>query len=139
VEFGAGHTLICASSFQGELSRGSYVLTDGDRGFDLGRVMGVAQRLSSRQARDPRIIRRLANPDEISQLAEKARKDHWAREIGQTKVDELGLSMIIEDAQWQFDGGKLTFFYSSPDWVDFRDLQRILFTVFRARIWLQSV
>jgi cell fate regulator YaaT (PSP1 superfamily) len=114
-------------------------VTDGDRGFDVGRVIRIARRLSSRQARDPRIIRRLANPGEIDQLAEKARKEHWASEIGQTKVDELSLPMVIKDAQWQFDGGKLTFFYSSPDWVDFRDLQRILFSVFQARIWLQSV
>jgi cell fate regulator YaaT (PSP1 superfamily) len=111
-------------------------VTDGDRAFDIGRVSGVARALSSPQGRNPQIIRRLAHAGEIGHLAEKERT---ACEIGQDKVDELCLPMVIKDAHWQFEGCKLTFFYSSPDRVDFRCLQWILFRVFPTRIWLQSV
>jgi cell fate regulator YaaT (PSP1 superfamily) len=44
--------------------------------------------------------------------------------------------MNITRAEFQFDGKKLTFYYTADAYVDFRDLVRALFKVFGTRIWM---
>ena len=52
------------------------------------------------------------------------------------KVKELGLPMLITDAEYQMDGKKLTFYYTASKYVDFRNLVRVLFKTFSTRIWM---
>lgn len=48
------------------------------------------------------------------------------------------LPLTITDADYQFDGHKLTVFYSSDARVDFRDYVRDLFSLFKTRIWMKK-
>ena len=47
--------------------------------------------------------------------------------------------MKMEDVEFQYDGQKVTIYYSSNGSVDFRQLQRQLFRDFRCRVWLRTV
>ena len=44
--------------------------------------------------------------------------------------------MLITGAEFQFDGKKLTFYYTASIYVDFRNLVRTLFKTFGMRIWM---
>lgn len=44
--------------------------------------------------------------------------------------------MEILDAEWQWDRRKLTFYYTSDQRVDFRELVRELFRIWKTRVWL---
>ena len=44
--------------------------------------------------------------------------------------------MEITDAEWQWDRRKLTFFYLADQRVDFRELVRELFRLYKTRIWM---
>lgn len=46
------------------------------------------------------------------------------------------LAMEITDAEWQWDRRKLTFFYLADQRVDFRELVRELFRLYKTRIWM---
>ena len=59
-----------------------------------------------------------------------------ALKICQMKVKELNLPMEITGAEYQYDGKKLTFYYSATQYIDFRNLVRILFKIFSTRIWM---
>lgn len=46
------------------------------------------------------------------------------------------LPMEVCDAEWQWDRRKLTFYYTSDARVDFRELVRELFRVYKTRVWM---
>ena len=113
-----------------------YVVTEADRGYDVGKVITEIERPSTRDIRVAKIIQRKATENEIARLEQKAIQEENAIKVCQQKANELKLPMTIMGAELQFDGKKLTFYYSANDYIDFRDLVRILFKVFGTRIWM---
>ena len=47
--------------------------------------------------------------------------------------------MNILDSEYQFDRHKLTFFFEADGRIDFRELVRDLFSIYKTRIWMQQV
>ncbi|KAI9312258.1 PSP1 C-terminal conserved region-domain-containing protein [Dichotomocladium elegans] len=47
--------------------------------------------------------------------------------------------MDIVDAEYQWDRRKLTFYFVAERRVDFRELVRDLFRIYKTRIWMCSV
>jgi cell fate regulator YaaT (PSP1 superfamily) len=119
-----------------QVNVGDYVLTEADRGFDVGRIVGLVTRPSPRDATGAKAIVRPATQKEIEQLPEKAEREGRALELCRSKTSELGLPMNITRAEFQFDGKKLTFYYTAGSYVDFRELVRTLFKIFGTRIWM---
>lgn len=118
------------------LKPGDYVITEADRGFDIGTVSNTSNRANTREARTARSIMRLASDSEIRQIPGKIEKEKRATEICQQKASELGLAMTITDTEFQFDGKKLTVYFSAKQYIDFRNLVRVLFKIFETRIWM---
>jgi cell fate regulator YaaT (PSP1 superfamily) len=128
------------------LRSGDYVVVQADRGLDMGRVnlMGelVRLRLKARgldiQAEFPRIVRRATAEDMARYEANRAREEEAFR-ICRRHIERLNLSMKLVDAEWQFDGKKLTFYFTAEHRVDFRQLVRDLAAEFRTRIELRQI
>jgi cell fate regulator YaaT (PSP1 superfamily) len=137
VEFRPGRKVICQSVMERPPSTDDLVVIDADRGIDIGRVVGVVPMPSSEQTRGARIIRRLAVSKEIASLRGKARAETRARQIGQEEADTLRLLMRITYAHFQFDGTRVTFYYSSPPFIDFRRLVPTLSITLGARISME--
>lgn len=119
-----------------ELKVGDYVVTEADRGFDVGRIIEVVEHPAPKDSKGAKEIVRVASHHEISQLPIKAERERKAKELCQAKVTELGLPMSITGAEFQFDSKKLTFYYTASSYIDFRNLVRILFKTFGMRIWM---
>ena len=47
--------------------------------------------------------------------------------------------MTVVDAEYQFDRHKLTFFFEAEGRIDFRELVRDLFSMYKTRIWMQQL
>ncbi|EAY15027.1 PSP1 C-terminal conserved region family protein [Trichomonas vaginalis G3] len=118
------------------LSVGDYVVTEADRGYDVGRIVEEVRSPPSRESKASKGIVRIASQHEISQLSLKTEREKRAKELCQTKARELDLPMSIDGAEFQFDGKKLSFYYTANAYVDFRNLVRILFKTFGMRIWM---
>ncbi|MBM3404509.1 MAG: hypothetical protein FJY10_06430 [Bacteroidetes bacterium] len=54
-------------------------------------------------------------------------------------VDRLGLSMKINDVEFQGDGTKAIFYYTADDRVDFRELIKLLAEEFKLRIEMRQI
>ncbi|KAK6460612.1 PSP1 C-terminal conserved region-domain-containing protein [Scheffersomyces coipomensis] len=54
-----------------------------------------------------------------------------------TQADLLQMKLI--DAEYQFDRKKLIFYYSTSKRIDFRELVRELFRIYKTRIWMCAV
>jgi cell fate regulator YaaT (PSP1 superfamily) len=150
-----------------DLDIGCYVKVEADRGEDLGIVVGkmpaekfnaAAGRASFRppsnsptdlslgpsgvspsNAADLKRVIRLATHDEVNLLSVKREEEDELLRICRTKVRQRGLPMNVVDAEYQFDRHKLTFFFEAEGRVDFRELVRDLFSIYKTRIWMQQL
>ncbi|KAF5102711.1 hypothetical protein D0Z00_000203 [Geotrichum galactomycetum] len=143
------------------------VIVDADRGRDLGKVIkinltleeagnikwkqhqeqqaalqqtpGDSSAASNPSVMTPKQILRFAQPAEIQQIPNKQLDEEKAIKTCTAKVQEKNLSMVVVDAEYQWDRRKLTFFYSASYRIDFRDLVRDLFRIYKTRIWMCAV
>ena len=88
---------------------------------------------------DLKRIVRLATHDEVALLATKRDEEEELLKICRAKVRQRGLPMTVVDAEYQFDRHKLTFFFEAEGRIDFRELVRDLFSVYKTRIWMQQL
>ncbi|OCF37905.1 hypothetical protein I316_00129 [Kwoniella heveanensis BCC8398] len=72
-------------------------------------------------------------PEEQARMREKAQDEHDALMICREKVIQRGLPMTIVDAEYQWDRRKLTFYFKAEKRVDFRDLTKENFRIFKVR------
>ncbi|KAK3989550.1 hypothetical protein QBC44DRAFT_81536 [Cladorrhinum sp. PSN332] len=87
----------------------------------------------------PKLIKRLAQPHEISALRDKEGNEAKAKRVCQTKVKEHGLNMEILDAEFQMDWKKLTFYYFADSYINFNSLVTDLFKIYKTRIWMSAI
>lgn len=135
----------------GDIKIGSYVKVEADRGEDLGIVLSripiekfnPGARLNGPNAGIPDLqlkrINRLASDQEIALLRLKEEEEAELLKICRTKTLQRGLPMNVVDAEYQFDRHKLTFFFEASCRVDFRELVRDLFSIYKTRIWMQQI
>ncbi len=143
-----------------EIKIGCYVKVEADRGEDLGIVISIVpvekylasnrtksasddeeQPVSSHIANigELRRIMRPATNDEINLLEVKKEEEEELLKICTTKARQRGLPMTVVDAEYQYDRNKLTFFFEAEGRIDFRELVRDLFSIYKTRIWMQQV
>ncbi|DAZ99660.1 TPA: hypothetical protein N0F65_001897 [Lagenidium giganteum] len=138
---------------------GDFVKVEADRGEDIGKVVKRATDLSQLQRSDQssptptddplgrtkrhdlpmKKILCLASPREFEMLCEQRKEEHEVFEVCKSKVRQRLLPMNVIDAEYQFDRHKLTFFFEADRRIDFRELVRDLFAIYKTRIWLQQV
>eukprot|EP00640_Fibrocapsa_japonica_P000716 CAMPEP_0113941976 /NCGR_PEP_ID=MMETSP1339-20121228/7782_1 /TAXON_ID=94617 /ORGANISM="Fibrocapsa japonica" /LENGTH=560 /DNA_ID=CAMNT_0000946277 /DNA_START=65 /DNA_END=1747 /DNA_ORIENTATION=+ /assembly_acc=CAM_ASM_000762 len=148
----------CVRSFLGSptltnqpVMPGDYVRVEADRGHDLGKVIAKAPFMGSnpptpvtaghnlRYGLDKEKVLRAATEQEISQMHEKMADEERVLEVCRSKIKQRDLPMRICDAEYQFDRHKLTFFFEAEGRVDFRELVRDLFAIYKTRIWMQQI
>jgi cell fate regulator YaaT (PSP1 superfamily) len=119
---------------------GDFIIVEAERGHDLGRVSVCDGTDLKRRRKQPvRAILRHATHDEATRVQGLAADDRAAFENCRARVAHFGLDMKIIDAETQFDGNRITFYFTAERRVDFRDLVRDLAGVFRTRIELRQV
>ncbi|KAI8381322.1 PSP1 C-terminal conserved region-domain-containing protein [Radiomyces spectabilis] len=165
IEFKAGRTdFFYAADPQLQLQVGDLVIVEADRGKDLGKIArshlsvdqiaelqarkqqqqaeknpeDTAEDAKSREVNVKRIYR-LAMPDEINLLLVKDQDEHRALAICQQKTKQRKLPMEVVDAEYQWDRRKLTFYFVADRRIDFRELVRELFKMYKTRIWMCAV
>ncbi|GAA5899577.1 hypothetical protein JCM5296_006949 [Sporobolomyces johnsonii] len=97
---------------------------------------GTAQLARMTKECQPKRIYAKAGPADTHALLAKAQDEVKALALVRSKVAQKGLPMEILDAEWQWDRRKLTFYYTSDQRVDFRELVRELFRIWKTRVWL---
>lgn len=107
----------------------------------------------------PKPILSLAQPNDILQILNKKQDEEKACRLCLAKIANITnsstnemsptgsgttnsldlLQMKLIDAEYQFDRKKLIFYYSTHKRIDFRDLVRELFRIYKTRIWMCAV
>lgn len=88
---------------------------------------------------NPKKIYGKANAQDAQQLIAKRQDEEKALQLCKTKVRQKKLPMEVVDAEYQWDRRKLTFFFVAEKRIDFRELVRELFRLYKTRIWMASI
>ena len=84
-------------------------------------------------------VLRVATPADLRMLELNKKREAEAFDVCKKKIVEHGLEMKLVDVECNFDGNKITFFFTSDGRVDFRELVKDLAGVFRSRIELRQI
>ncbi len=82
---------------------------------------------------------RIANEKDMQRLKDNIAKQDEALKICEQKIAAHKLDMKLVGAEYSFDGGKITFFFTSDGRVDFRELVKDLANHFHSRIELRQI
>ncbi|HEY0753569.1 MAG TPA: stage 0 sporulation family protein [Ktedonobacteraceae bacterium] len=119
---------------------GQYVIVETVRGVEAGRVVIAAKKVVESDLSDPlKPVVRVATEDELRMMLSFKSKEkdalvQCAHHVGQHK-----LPMKLVEAEYTFDGSRLTFYFTADERVDFRALVRDLAATFRTRIELRQI
>lgn len=122
------------------LTRGQGVIVETSRGPEYGIVVDPEKEAEDKEIVSPLkpVVRVATEQDEETVRRNKERKKEAMR-ICREKVEKHNLDMKLIDCEFSFDGGKLLFYFTSENRVDFRELVKDLAAVFHMRIELRQV
>lgn len=123
-----------------ELNPGDSVIVETPRGVELGTVViAPSQVADSELSEAPRPVIRRAEAHDQRQMTYFEGKETDAFRRCKEKIAKHGLPMKLVSADYNFDGGRLTFLFTADGRVDFRDLVKDLAGTFRTRIELRQI
>ena len=129
------------------LQAGDIVILDAAPGFDTG-VVSIVGELARIQVRKKSPNMNQEEIKNILRIATQADVDLWvqAREaetvvLPQARLvaQNIGLEMKISDVEYQGDRGKATFYYTSEERIDFRQLIKDLADKFKVRVEMRQI
>jgi len=121
-------------------TNGQYVIVETIRGVEAGRVVLAARKIAENDLSDPlKPVLRLASEDELRMMLSFKGKEKEALVQCAYHVGQHKLPMKLVEAEYTFDGSRLTFYFTADERVDFRALVRDLAATFRTRIELRQI
>jgi cell fate regulator YaaT (PSP1 superfamily) len=123
-----------------EIVEGDGVIVEAERGEDYGRVslVGALVKLKRGKGEAKGVIRKAIEKD-IETLKANEEKERETYKTCKQKIKDYNLDMKLIDVEIQFDGSKITFFFTAAQRVDFRDLVKDLAALYRTRIELRQI
>ncbi len=123
-----------------EIMEGEYVLVEAERGQDLGKASCVGSLVKLKRGKgETRSIIRKALDSDLEILEKNQEKEKSAFKVCREKIKHFRLDMKLVDVEMQFDGSKITFYFTAAQRVDFRELVKDLASVYRTRIELRQI
>ena len=114
------------------------VIVETQRGIEYGLVASDPFEKPNISLEIKPIIRK-ANDRDKRQFERNKADSVEARKICQEESDRLSLDMNVITAEYTLDRSKITFTYLADDRVDFRELLKVLASIFHCRIDLRQV
>ena len=123
-----------------ELEINDWVVVETTRGLEVARVVISPKQVLSSEVETPlKPVVRKAEKKEVQHNEEVEAKEKEALIECAKIITRIGLPMKLLSAEYSLDGGHLTFFFSSAERVDFRELVRELAGRFKVRVELRQV
>ncbi len=120
--------------------KGDSVIVETSKGLEFAEcVIGNHQVPDDTLILPLRPVIRLATEDDKRRAEENTRREAEAMEICSEKIRQHGLDMKLVDVEYNFEGTKILFFFTSDGRVDFRELVKDLAAVFKTRIELRQI
>ncbi|MBN4056681.1 hypothetical protein JYU19_00040 [bacterium AH-315-J21] len=140
IEYKGHRREYCANTYHHKLARNVAVITETDNGENLGFVLHRWNKdKPPRQKGAPRKILRGATDSELQKHKDYRPREIAAKAQARVVAKRLGLTMKLSDVEIQFDGTKMTFFYTADGRVDFRAMVKELAGHFHTWIEMRQI
>ncbi len=119
---------------------GDGVIVETARGLEYGTVVITNKEVEEKDIVSPlKPVIRKATADDLKKVEKNLQDKEHALKIIREKVSEMGIQMKLVDAEYTFDRSKLIFYFTAEGRVDFRELVKILASIFKVRIELRQI
>src|SRR5258708_21363087 len=118
-----------------DLKTGQWVIVESAKGSECGRVVIAPRQVEAAEISGEGLkpVQRLASEDDLRQmLAYKTKEKDVLRRCAD-RVASHSLPMKLVEAEYTYDGSRLTFYSTAEDRADFRALARDLASPFHTR------
>ncbi|MRS61448.1 PSP1 domain-containing protein [Larkinella terrae] len=146
VKFKGGRKEYYRNPHQIDLTTGDFVVCEMQTGYHIGCVslQGELVRLQMMKKNiqfsdDLKVIHRVASQKDLEKHEQAIARDLTTMYRTREVVKELKLNMKLSDVEYQSDNTKATFYYSSDERVDFRELIKILAAEFKIRVEMRQI
>ncbi len=119
---------------------GDSVVVETAKGLEFAEVVTGNHQVDDAAVHPPlRPVARAASEEDIRRAAENRRREREAMDICRQRIAKHGLEMKLVDVEYNFEGSKILFFFTSEGRVDFRELVKDLAGIFKTRIELRQI
>ncbi len=119
---------------------GDGAIVETARGQEFGTVSITNKEVDEKDIVSPlKPVIRKATPDDFKKVEKNLADKDNALKVIREKVAEMGIQMKLVDAEYTFDRSKLIFYFTAEGRVDFRELVKILASIFKVRIELRQI
>lgn len=130
-----------------DIYKNEYVVVESSQGYDIGKLSlsGELVKLQMKKKNvknhpdNIRDVVRKATEEDISRIEELRSKEKQMLVKARVIARNLNLDMKIGDVEYQGDGKKATFYYTSESRVDFRELVKQYATDFKIKIEMRQI
>ncbi len=121
-------------------NEGDGVIVETARGQEYGVVSITNKEVEEKDIVTPlKPVIRKATQDDLKRVEKNLQDKEHALKVIREKVAEMGIQMKLVDAEYTFDRTKLIFYFTADGRVDFRELVKILASIFKIRIELRQI
>lgn len=125
------------------VEHGQHVLIKTEKGEEAAKVFAVSPQIAAIwEKHKPEVLPliKILNKEEIEYLDKLREEENEAYKTCQSLIKKLHLVMNLIDCKYTFDKKKISFYYTAPERVDFRNLLKELTQVYkRVRIDLRHI
>ncbi len=122
------------------IAKGDNVVVETAKGLEFAECVSGNHQVEENAVHPPlRPVERLATEEDVRRFEENRRREREAMEICRQRIAKHGLDMKLIDVEYNFEGSKILFFFTSEGRVDFRELVKDLAGIFRTRIELRQI
>lgn len=123
-----------------DFQEGDGAIVETARGLEYATVTIANKEVDDKEIVQPlKPVVRKATPDDIKRVEKNLQDKDHALKVIREKVAEMGINMKLVDAEYTFDRTKLIFYFTADGRVDFRELVRVLASIFKVRIELRQI
>lgn len=122
------------------LKGGDKVLVETVKGIEMGVVAIEPREVPEEDLVLPlKNVLRLATEEDLEIERNNEEKARQAMEIAAEKIARHGLEMRLVDAEYTFDGSRVTIYFTADGRVDFRELVKDLASALKTRVELRQI
>lgn len=123
-----------------KLQKGMHVIVDTSSGDEYAEVTIANKEIEDNKLPEPlKKVLRISTPKEDKLYEEFKAKEKEAFKECLSQIKEYNLPMKLIEAEYKYDGTRLTFYFSSEKRIDFRELVKSLATIFKTRIEMRQI
>ena len=142
VQFRPAEQLLSASTRLQELRKDEVVMVQTDHGLEPARVLSIVPLWPEQETpaeTGPLTIVRRATRDETAKYEKLGDMEHNAFRLCSELINTLNLPMNLVKVERFFNGGKIIFYFTAENRVDFRELVKNLVQEFRTRVEMRQI